>query len=231
MRLRAVRQEWSIHCTPRLATPSSDVPGAIYGQPPPGVDDLRQGNRLFSGQAALPFFWTFSQVRDWRRRHRGSGGERQDNEALFYEGVSHAYPPPPVRAFMGAPRSSGEHALRCLRVLIRTKAGHFSCGSGWVNQASAPFCSSLIAARPFGHWNCSLASVEGGQYETPVRPAAGVSSTRAPRHRRRSTGRTGEDEVIAKRPVSPTDGLRRNPRLPRPSSGAGATADVPAHPF
>ncbi len=77
----------------------------------------------------------------------------------------------------------------------------------------------------------ALASPEDGQPESPLRPAAGVGSRRARRHLRRSTGRAGDDRVIAKLPVSPTDGLRRNLRLPRPSSGAGATADVPAHPF
>ena len=60
--------------------------------------------------------------------------------------------PPPVRTGLGAQRSSGERALRCLRDPNRAQARHLPCGSGRANPAAAPALSMPIAACPFGHW-------------------------------------------------------------------------------
>ena len=63
----------------------------------------------------------------WRRRHRESEGRFLLREAFMSEEATLAFPAPPVRFGLGVQRKAQGRPLRCLRVPIRTKAGHLSC--------------------------------------------------------------------------------------------------------
>jgi hypothetical protein len=65
---------------------------------------------------------------------------------------------------------------------IRTKAGHLSRRSGLADPVAMLVTNPPIARVPSDAEKNTFATREGGQTESPLRPAAGVGSSQAQRH-------------------------------------------------
>ena len=176
--------------------------------------------------------WTgFLGALVWRRPHREGEGRLLLSEAFISQDLPLACASPPVHAGMGAPRRAGGHALRCLRVPIRTKARIFPADQAWLRGPWHEGCPRPSLRVPSDTGRGVFAGREDGQYEPPVRPAVGVSSTQA-----RTSPRVFESAHRRSRADRKASGvsnrrLAQNPLLHRAVSRAVVIAEEPALPF